>query len=671
MPADSLKSQLVRFGGGLDTTAPPLFMPAGLLIGSDNYEPRLQGGYQRVGGYECFDGRPRPSDATFTLLRATTSFSGAAVGNTLTGQTSLATGVVASVSSTLVALTKVTGTFISEMLKNGAADVGLATTMAGDTALNENSYFEASANRYRADIGAVPGSGRMRGIGILTDVVYAFRDNAGGTAQDIYKSSAAGWVLVDLGHEVSFTAGSGAQPAEGATITKGAVSAVLRRVVVETGDFGTANAAGRFITNTPSGGSFTAGAFTAGVTATCSGANTAITLSAAGKWVLRPYNFDLPGTAVRLYGVDGKYKPIEFDGTTLAPLSTGMTGVFATALEVHRNHLFVSYGSSVQHSGIGNPYAWTIISGAAELSAGEPVTELLSVAGSENEAAMLVLGRNRAHTLYGTSTANWKLSPQSSSVGARAFSAQSMASTALAFDDQGVRNYTPTQAYGNLLASTLTDHLRDAVTNLTVTHSVVDRNGGRYRVLLSDGRWLSGAPGKRWAWTLCRYPFTVHAVGAGEIAGIPRIFVGGDDGFVYETDVGRSFNGTALEYWFKTSYGHMGSPGVRKAFRRFDIELRGKSAGQLSIQPDFDGGDPNIDAGRVSAVDTPPPAWLWDGVGAWDTGAWDGQFASPVRLRSEGIGESCSMVFYNRSATELPHEATSAVVYYIPRRRVR
>jgi hypothetical protein len=881
---------MVRFGGGLDTTSPPLYMAPGSLIGSENYEPRLQGGYQRVGGYEAFDGRPRPSDATFALFRAVTTFANAAVGDTLTGLTSAATGVVAYVSSTLIALTKITGTFVTETLKKGGTTVGDAVAGVGDTALNENTYFEAAANRYRADIGAVPGSGVIRGIGVLNDTVYAFRDNASATEQNIYKSTAAGWVLVDLGYELAFTGGSGTQPSEGATITQGAVSATLRRVAVESGTFAGTNAAGRFIisgsfdtsfasvllllngtstvttdsstfaraltatlvtlssaqtlfslntylnaagtshlagtvsdgwfgtavTNSawtvegwmypisidgsgngslnftrynikrksdnsisavvqingtsytvsggttatlnawshwalerdksdptwdylklylngvlvgtstsitkayvvdtadttyrryigfgssdetyghqsqiritngvarysgstytvptaafPTGPNFAAGALTAGATATITGPATPITLNPGGKWVLRPYNFDLPGTAVRLYGVDGKNKPIEFDGTTLVPINTGMTGIYASALEVHRNHLFVAYGSSVQHCGIGDPYSWSIISGAAELSAGEPVTELLSVAGSENEAAMLVLSANRAHTLYGTSSANWKLSPQSSSVGARAFSAQALGSTVLAFDDQGVRNYTPTAAYGNLLAGTLTDHLRDSVTNLTVNNSVVDRNGGRYRAFFSDGRWLSGAPGKRWAWTFCRYPFAVNAVGDGEISGVPRIFVGGSDGYVYETDVGRSFNGTAIQYWARTAYGHMGSPGTRKAFRRFDLELRGKSAGQLSIQPDFDGGDPNLDSGRSSLSNTPPPTWLWDGNGQWDTGAWDGQFASPVRLRSEGVGETCSMIFYNNSATELPHEATSAVVYFIPRRKVR
>lgn len=662
---------MVRFGGGLDTTTPPTFMAPGSVIGSENYEPRLQGGYQRAAAYERFDGRARPSDAMIELFRAVTTFTGAAVGDTITGFTSGATGTVVFVTSTLIVLTKVTGSFVAELLKNGAASVGLATAGSGDTALNENAYFAAAATVYRNLIGAVPGSGVTRGIGVLNDVVYAFRDNVGATAQAIYKSTSSGWTLVDLGHEVAFTAGSGTQPAEGATITKGAASAVLRRVVVESGDFSTANAVGRFIINTPSGGNFSAGAFTAGVTATCGGAQTAITLSPGGKWVLQPYNFDLPGTAVRLYGVDGANRPIEFDGVTLVPINTGMTGIFATTMEVHRNHLFVAYGSSVQHCGIGNPYQWSIISGSGELSAGEPVTEMISVAGGENEAAMLILCRNRAHTLYGTSSVNWKLTPQSSTVGARAFSAQPYDSQVIAFDDQGVRNYTPTAAYGNLLAGTLTDHLRDAVTGLTVNASVLDRNGGRYRVFFSDGRWLSGAPGKRWSWMLCRYPFAVQAVGAGEINGIPRIFIGGSDGYVYETDVGRSFDGAAIEYWFKTTYGHMGSPGQRKAFRRFDIEVRGKSAGQLSVQPDFDGGDPNLDAGRASIADTPPPTWLWDGVGGWDTGAWDGRFTAPIRMRSEGIGETCSMVFYGRAASELPHEATSAVVYYIPRRGVR
>ncbi len=59
--------------GGLNLVSPPLAIPAGQCIAAINYEPDIAG-YTRHGGYERFDGRPRPSDsddpATIAARRA-------------------------------------------------------------------------------------------------------------------------------------------------------------------------------------------------------------------------------------------------------------------------------------------------------------------------------------------------------------------------------------------------------------------------------------------------------------------------------------------------------------------------------------------------------------------------------------------------------------------------
>ena len=54
--------------GGLYTDVPPLELPPGVIISSDGYECVADGGYHRVDGFERFDGRDAPSDATYYLL---------------------------------------------------------------------------------------------------------------------------------------------------------------------------------------------------------------------------------------------------------------------------------------------------------------------------------------------------------------------------------------------------------------------------------------------------------------------------------------------------------------------------------------------------------------------------------------------------------------------------
>jgi hypothetical protein len=54
--------------GGLDLVTPPLVVPPGKVLSSKNYEPADEGGYRRITGYERYDGRPSPSDATYWIL---------------------------------------------------------------------------------------------------------------------------------------------------------------------------------------------------------------------------------------------------------------------------------------------------------------------------------------------------------------------------------------------------------------------------------------------------------------------------------------------------------------------------------------------------------------------------------------------------------------------------
>ena len=53
--------------GGMDLVTPPVQIPAGKAIGGANYEPDVKG-YRRIGGYERFDGRPKPSQARYWML---------------------------------------------------------------------------------------------------------------------------------------------------------------------------------------------------------------------------------------------------------------------------------------------------------------------------------------------------------------------------------------------------------------------------------------------------------------------------------------------------------------------------------------------------------------------------------------------------------------------------
>jgi hypothetical protein len=54
--------------GGLNLVDPPLTIKPGFCLADENYEIGVQGGYERLGGFERFDGRASPSAETYYVL---------------------------------------------------------------------------------------------------------------------------------------------------------------------------------------------------------------------------------------------------------------------------------------------------------------------------------------------------------------------------------------------------------------------------------------------------------------------------------------------------------------------------------------------------------------------------------------------------------------------------
>jgi len=103
---------LIRLGGGLDQVTPTLSLPPGFARKAANFEASITGGYTRIVGYERYDGRPSPSSAIYVILIC--SLTGTvAVGNTIIGQSSAATGKVIALDGSTVVITREVGTFLA------------------------------------------------------------------------------------------------------------------------------------------------------------------------------------------------------------------------------------------------------------------------------------------------------------------------------------------------------------------------------------------------------------------------------------------------------------------------------------------------------------------------------------------------------------------------------
>ena len=681
MPAPQVQYDLVYLKGGLDLITPTLALPAGVVRDAVNFEASITGGYTRIAGYERYDGHQSPSSAVYASLQATVTAT-ISVGDVITGVTSGKSATVIAINGGSIYYTKATGAFIiGETLTVSAVPKATVTAIAATASLTsaqEAEYTGLAANVYRALISAVPGSGPTRGVVELNGVVYAWRNNAGGTAMDIYKSSATGWVNVPLGYELSFNNGT-SEIFEGDVIV-GSVSgatATVTRTVLESGSWAAGTAAGRIIFASASASFHSSVEFLK-----VGGANhaktittqTAITLLPNGRVETVLGNFGGSAALLQAYGCDGVNRGFEFDGTVYVPIATGMAVDTPTHVAVHKQHLFFSFGTSVQFSALGFPYQWTPLLGAGEIVQPEPVTAFVIQPGDQSTGAMAIYSDNYTYILYGTDSANWNLVAYNTGAGAKAYSGQNLSQT-YTFDNRGVITLQATLSYGNFDTAAVTLNIRpftQSRRNL-VTSSGINREKSQYRIFFSDGYglYITIANGQMLGAMPVRFPDAVTcSCEATDSFTTETMFFGSTDGFVYALDVGTSFDGESINASFDLNYNSENSPRLLKRYRRGSFEITGSGYCQFQFAYDLSYSSVYVGQGSAASYANNFAGSYWDSV-FWDLFVWDGKTLSPTDVEIKGTGENILLRVSSDSPYYQPFTINSVILHYTTRRGLR
>ena len=681
MPAmPPVKYNLIQLQGGLDLVTPTLSLPPGVARDSVNFEVAITGGYSRIPGYERYDGRPNPSDAIYNLLTVA-SASGLAVGNTIANLAGTVSGVIIAIESTTVVYTKAVGAFVQgDSLYVGGVLKTTITALGGSISPNNSTaaqYTYLAAQSYRQDITEVPGSGPIRGVFYLptTGEVFAWRNNTLGTAMAIYRSTTSGWSAVNLGRELTFHSGGPLAIVDGNIVTgqiSGATGTVTR-VVLESGSWSASTATGRLIFASITG------TFQAGEHIRISGTNyadvtaadTAITLNPDGRVEAVTANF---GAATRIYGADGVNHGFEFDGTVYVPIHTGMVDDTPDHAVVHKQHVFFSFGPSIQFSGISEPYQWNPVLGAGEIVLNDDVTSFLVQPGDQSTGAMAIYSDDNTYILYGSSSANFQLVSYNVGTGAKAYTTQNV-NVSYAFDDRGVINMATTLNYGNFDSAALTLNLRPFIQQRRniATASGVNREKGQYRVFFSDGYglYVTLANGKYMGSMPVQFPNPVACMSEGEKPdGAETAFFGSTNGFVYRLDAGTSFDGAELPASMTLVFNAIGSPRLLKRFRKGSLEITGTGYAEFAFNYDLAYSSTEIGQELATSYASNLLASFWDSV-YWDNFVWDGRTLAPSEVEVKGTAENIAVRIASVSAIYQPFTINSVILHYTPRRGLR
>lgn len=708
--------------GGLDLITPALGLIPGRVVAALNYEP-VMSGYKRISGYERFDGQTAPSTATVVavhFIQGTAALGALVAGSRITQGS---TGPLPSAAGFLVAPPVLeSGSFAagdatgwlyvvpSSGLFADAQPI-LTPTPAGvqagpvDTApvtfgpYDGDTLKAEAANRLRSVILPVPGAGPVRGIWFSENKAYAVRDNVGGTAGIPYYSVlddeeqvgnleiggetitvagepivlvviGDGWIEAASELVLSFTAGT-FQPGQGITITQaGGASAEVRRIIIDSGTFTAGTAAGRaYVVNKV--GTFTAGQLVkVGATNafTSSGDAVANAFPPGGRYSFITENFYGATNQRRVYGVNGVGKAFEFDGTSIIEISTGMPVDTPTRIAEHKGSLFLAFpGGSVQFSEVGEPRQFNAVLGAGELGIGDEITDFLSV-----PDALGVLGASSVHMLYGTDKDTYELRELSDEAGGLAWTAQRIGQPVY-LDNRGLRDLTATSAYGNFKTGTLSGFIEPLLSDLRrdgvdPTASLIVRSKSQYWLFFRNGTALVFLFGKKQVEALpVNLGVVVTCAASVEDNGAERIFIGADDGFVYEMDRGVSFDGRVIEHYLRLPFNNFGSPQVLKRAHKVTMDMEATGRVTLDVSVDIElGAQPGEEAQRLVVT---PGSGAIDGLGSNEL-----YFASQIETVAEayfGIAaRNFSLKIAGASAIEEAHVLT-AVTYHISARGLR
>jgi hypothetical protein len=682
------------FNGGLNIMDPPSMVLPGQLLGVLNYEPGVRGGYRRWDGYERFSGQPSPSQELYISLAVGTGYN-PAPGVVCTESGSGATGVVAYVDviNSVLVLVLVTGTFIGKgstitssagtttSIGTPGNDSGITTALTTEYELQKYLYFQS----FIGPVGGAASSGPVLGAHPYLDYVYAFRNNAAGTAVDMWQSSNSGWVKIELGTKVYFDTGIYSDgnmdaPAEGTFLTGATSGATMtvKRINAMTGTWGT-DAAGYFIvasiTGTPVAGEALQ---VAGVTYMNYLSSAAQVIPPGGYYKFRTYNFNAvqnPITGFRLYGINGVGNGFEYDQVTntFVLIETGNSPDIPTNLEVHASYLFYSFaGGSLQNSGYQLPLNWNAVFGASMRLVGEDVTFL-----REDISQTLIIGtRRRLWTLTGISVELFQIQIYSPNAGSVANTDENPGQIVF-MEDRGFTSAAATSQYGNFEAQSLSDLILSLIPDLvygdTPVGAVTTRQKNLYRLMFASGTVMClgmNAAGKFSGWT------------SGEVVHVPSGFWGGYiqdvahgvqvefacmgdvNGYVYAMDRGNSFDGQNIMHFLRLAYDASKSPDTFKRYRRIQVDLSPEGPMSLSMSVDYDYGNRS---GQVNqSLDFNGNGGFWD-VALWDEFIWDAAQYAQAIMKVEGEGYNIGLFFAGNSNTDAASTIYGASLQWSPR----
>lgn len=280
--------------------------------------------------------------------------------------------------------------------------------------------------------------------------------------------------------------------------------------------------------------------------------------------------------------VDKVNKPFKYDGTTLTRLTSAPSGV--TDLKEFKRHMFLAHGNKLTFSSPNDTTDYTAANGAGEINVG---FEIIAVGKWRDQ--LYIFGRNNISKILGNNKNDFVLSPVTQRIGiVHRDTLREVGSNLLFLADDGVRTVAGTERIGDVELGSVSEPIYPLVNTLASEYqsgeftSIVLSDKSQYRLFFNNstdsketakgiiGCLNTSVQGQSYEWFELR-AFQV-ACGDSDYTNNVEIVVHGDyDGYIYQQEVGNSFDGDNVLAYFQTPYITYNDPELRKTIYKMRI----------------------------------------------------------------------------------------------------
>lgn len=322
--------------------------------------------------------------------------------------------------------------------------------------------------------------------------------------------------------------------------------------------------------------------------------------TSAGRYDFANFNFD---NTPKVIWCDGANNASVYNNTTVTDLNATGAPADPQFVAVFKNHVFFGgMSTNPQEVVFTAPFDETDFStanGAGSLRFESPVRRLKSF-----RERLFIFCEDEIYLMAGSSIADFQIQPVTRKIGCvDGFSVQEIGGDLIYLAPDGLRTVAGTQKNDDIELGTVSKQIQPRLEGVSTDRisSLVIRKKSQYRLFFpGDAQLNTSAPGIigvikagteggiGWEYSDLK-GIKPACCTTGFINGVETVLHGGYDGYVYQQEIGDTFNGTNIQAIYQGPDFTMGDAGIRKMMQRiiWNYDNEGAVDADFRIRYDF------------------------------------------------------------------------------------